>query len=62
MSDKPLSDAIKQGWEVVSYSCTDSSDETWKHNFLIRRQGQHKILSIRKKMLGSGVVAEEMEV
>lgn len=62
MSDKPLSDAIKQGWEVVAYSCTDSSGETWKHNFLIRRNGLHKILTVRKKMLGAGVVAEEMEV
>ena len=62
MSDKPLSDLVKQGWEVAGYSVTDSSGETWKHNFLLRRQCQHKVLSVRKKMLGDGVVASEMEV
>ena len=62
MSDKPLSDLVKQGWEVAGYSVTDSSGETWKHNFLLRRQGQHKVLSVRKKMIGDGVVASEMEV
>ena len=62
MSDKPVSDAVRQGWEVVDYSVTDSSGETWHHNFLLRRQGQHKELTVRKKMLGDGVVASEMEV
>ena len=62
MSDKPVSDAVRQGWEVVDYSVTDSSGETWHHNFLMRRQGQHKVLTVRKKMLGEGVVASEMEV
>ena len=62
MSDKPLSDAVRQGWEVVDYAVTDSSGETWRHNFLMRRQGQHKVLTVRKKMLGDGVVATEMEV
>ena len=62
MSNKPLSDAVKQGWSVVGYSVTDSSGETWKHNFLLARNGQHKVLTVRKKMLGDGVVAEELEV
>ncbi len=62
MSDKPLSSLIAQGWEIVGYSVTDSSGETWHHNFVLRRQGQHKVLTVRKKMLGDGVVATEMEV
>ena len=62
MSDKPLSDAVKQGWRVEAYTSTESGGENWKHNFLISRNGQHKILTVRKKMLGSGVVAEELEV
>ncbi|MBA4804412.1 MAG: hypothetical protein H2038_07160 [Brevundimonas sp.] len=62
MSDKPLSDAVRQGWEVVGYSVTDSSGEAWQHNFVLRRQGQHKVLTVRKKMLGDGVVASELEV
>ncbi len=61
MSDTPLSDLVRQGWQVVSYS-TDSSGETWHHNFLLARNSQHKVLTVRKKMLGDGLVASEMEV
>ncbi|MBU1385794.1 MAG: hypothetical protein KKG14_01465 [Alphaproteobacteria bacterium] len=62
MSDRPLSDLVRQGWEVAGYTVTDSGGEAWKHNFLLRRQGQHKVLTVRKKMMGDGVVASEMEV
>ncbi|WP_372707239.1 hypothetical protein [Brevundimonas sp.] len=62
MIEKPLSDLVRQGWSVVAYSVTDSSGETWHHNVLLTRQGQHRILTLRKKMLGEGVVASEMEV
>ena len=41
---------------------TDSGGEVWQHNFLISRQGQHKVLTVRKKMLGEGIVASELEV
>jgi hypothetical protein len=62
VSDKPLSDLVRQGWEIVSYSATDMSGETYQHNVLLRRQGQHRILTLRKKMLGDGIVASELEV
>jgi hypothetical protein len=62
MSDKPLSDLVRQGWEVVSYAATDMNGETYQHNVLLRRQGAHKILTLRKKMIGDGIVASEMEV
>jgi len=62
MSEKPLSDAVAQGWEIVSYSATDYSGETYQHNILLRRQGQHRILNIRKKMLGEGVIASQLEI
>ncbi len=61
MSDTPLSDAVAAGWEVVSFSVTDTTGSL-VHNVLLRRQGQHKVLTMRKKSLGSGVVASEMEV
>ena len=41
---------------------TDSGSDTCKHNFLLGRQGQHKVLTVRKKMMGEGVVASELEV
>ncbi|HVL40980.1 MAG TPA: hypothetical protein VM348_02405 [Brevundimonas sp.] len=62
MSDKPLSDLVRQGWSVVGYTVTDSGGDVWKHNFLLSRQGAHKVLTVRKKMMGEGVVASEMEV
>ena len=62
MTDTPLSDAVAAGWEIVSYSVTDSAGETYQHNVLLRRQGQHRILTIRKKMLGEGLVVTELEV
>jgi len=63
MSDTPLSDLVRQGWSVVAYSVTDSSGgETWHHNVLMAKNGQHRILTLRKKMIGDGVVASEMDV
>jgi hypothetical protein len=62
LTDRPLSDAVAAGWDIVSYSATDYSGETYQHNILLRRQGQHRILNIRKKMLGEGVVVTELEV
>jgi len=62
MSDKPISDAVRQGWEIVGYSSTDMSGETYQHNVLLRRQGAHKILTVRKKMIGDGIVVAELEV
>jgi len=62
MSDKPVSDAVRQGWDIVHYSSTDMNGETYQHNVLLRRQGQHKILTVRKKMIGEGIVVAELEV
>jgi uncharacterized protein YxjI len=62
MSDKPLSDLVRQGWSVAGYTVTDSGGDVWKHNFLLSRQGQLKVLTVRKKMMGDGVVASELEV
>ncbi|WP_396593423.1 hypothetical protein [Brevundimonas sp. R86498] len=62
MSDTPLSNLVRQGWSVVSYSATDMSGETYQHNVLLTRSGQHRILTLRKKMIGDGLVATEMDV
>ncbi len=62
MSDTPLSNLVRQGWSVVAYSATDMSGETYQHNVLLVRNGQHRILTVRKKMIGDGIVAMEMDV
>lgn len=63
MSDRPLSSLIQQGWEIAGYSATDSSGTAWQHSVLLRRNGQHKIVVLRKKMLGEGIVVDsELDV
>ena len=53
---------MQQCWSVVAYSATDVSGETYQHNVLLTRQGAHRILTLRKKMMGEGIVASELEV
>ena len=62
MTDRPVSNLVVQGWQVIGYSVSDAGGETYQHNVLLRRQGQHKILTVRKKMIGDGVVVSEMEI
>lgn len=62
MSGKPLSDLVRQGWTVVACSATDMSGETCQHNVLLTRQGHHRILTPRKKMIGEGLVVSELDI
>lgn len=62
MSDKILSEQVRQGWRVVSYAVNDMGGTALQHNFLLERNGLHKVLSVRQKILGQGVVTGEMEV
>ena len=63
MSDTPISALVSQGWEILGYSTTDASGTTFQHSVLLHRQGQHKVLVLRKKILGDGVVVDsEMDV
>ena len=63
MSDRPISSLVAQGWEIVGYSTTDASGTTYQHSVLLRRNGQHKVLVLRKKMLGEGIVVDsELDV
>lgn len=62
-SEKPLTAAIAQGWEVSNYSASvDPTAGMLVHCFLLRRQGRSKLLTLRKKMIGEGTVVEELEV
>lgn len=62
MTDRALTTWLSQGWELENYSATAPYGETVHHCFLLRRQGHRKIVSIRKKMMGKGVVVTEMDV
>jgi hypothetical protein len=62
MSDKPLSALVAAGWEMTQYSASVSESGVMEHCFLLRKGRDHKLLKVRKKMLGEGLVVEELEV
>ena len=63
MTDRPISSLVAQGWDIVGYSTTDASGTAYQHSVLLRRNGQHKVLVLRKKMLGEGIVVDsELDV
>ena len=60
---KPLSDLVAQGWEVVGYAgSTSSKTGQPEDSVLLRRQRQHKILKIRRRMFGGGFKVEELDI
>ena len=60
---KPLSALVAQGWEIVGYAGgTDAKSGVHNHGILLRRQKQHKILRIRNKWLGKGLVVTEIDL
>jgi len=62
-NERPLAAMIAQGWEVAHYSATvDPSTAVLTHCFLMRKGSKTKIATVRKKMLGEGVISEEFEV
>ena len=62
-TDRPLSTLVAQGWEIVDYASSyNHSSGASVDSVLLRRQKQHKILKIRKKWFGSGVVVNEIDL
>jgi len=62
---KPLSNLVSQGWEIVSYSNGAGGEHGQvmpTENFLLRRMKAHKVVKIRKKMIGHGFVVTEMDI
>ena len=60
---KPLSTLVSQGWEIVSYSNGSGGEHGMAtENFLLRRMKAHKVVKIRKKMIGHGFVVTEMDI
>lgn len=53
---RPVSDYVAQGWEVIGFSSTDTASHV-----LLRRQRQHKIVVVWKKAFG-GVGHKELDV
>ncbi len=62
MTDNPLSALIGQGWVVVNYSAAMSQAGYVEHCFHLQKGRDNKILRVRKKLIGQGVVTEELDV
>jgi hypothetical protein len=60
---KPLSTLVAQGWEIVGYAAgSDAKTGMHNHSVLLRRQKQHKVLQLRNKWFGRGLVATELDI
>ena len=59
---RPLSTLLAQGWELQEYRTTQEEGTMLLHVFLLKRQRDHKLLLLRKKVMGTGLVAEELDV
>jgi hypothetical protein len=59
---RPLSALVEQGWEVHTYRSSQEEGTMLMHSFLLKRQRDHKLLLVRKKVMGGGVVAEEIDL
>ena len=59
---RPLSQLVSQGWEVVSYSSGHDDRGALTDCFLLRRQKQHKVLKVRRRVFGAGFVVRETDV
>lgn len=60
--DRPLSQLVSQGWEIVSHSAGHDAHGAPVQSFLLRRQKLHRVLLVRPKMMGKGYVATEMDI
>ena len=59
--NKPLSQLVAQGWEVINYAVAYEAEGAMQC-FLLRRQKQHKVLRLRPKTFGKGYVVKELDV
>ena len=60
--ERPLTQLTRQGWEVQRYHPVLGVSGLVEHGFHLTRHGEHKLLVIRSKLLGEGIVAEEFDV
>lgn len=60
--EHPLSALITQGWAVSGYCAHRDDGAPMQHCFLGQKQGKAKVLIARQKLMGQGLVIEELEV
>lgn len=59
---KPISEMIRQGWNIEHYSTALGSYGVIEHCFHMTRSGARKVVNVRPKMLGVGVEVTELEI
>jgi hypothetical protein len=64
MTDKlhPISDLVADGWEIISSSSPLDSLGTPFHSVLLRRDGQHKFVTVHRKLIGKAPSFSELDV
>lgn len=61
--NKPLSELVAQGWEVVSHSSTGYGGMGYAtHTFLLRKGREHRLLTLEPKWTGKGFTAKTTDV
>ena len=58
--NRPLSDLVAQGWEVAGFSSAHNGT-CLTHTVLLRKQRQHKILTLKKQPL-LGMSVKELDI
>jgi hypothetical protein len=58
----PLSKLVAEGWEIISASSPLDSFGQPTHSILMRRDGEHKFLTVRKKLIGKQPEVNEFDV
>lgn len=59
--ERPLSELVAKGWEVAGFSSV-LENGALSHSFLLRRQRQHKVLVVARRVFGAGVKLKEFDV
>jgi hypothetical protein len=56
-----VSDLVAQGWEIAGFSSLHNGGQL-VHTVLLRRQRQHKLVTIKKRLIIGGITIEEIDV
>lgn len=59
---KPITELVRQGWEIQNYSTAMGSYGLIEHSFVMQRQGALKVVVVRPSYFGGGFDVQELEV
>jgi hypothetical protein len=64
MSDvtRPISDLVRSGWAIEHYSVALGPYGVLEHCFHMTRSSARKVVTVRARMMGSGVEVTELEI